>query len=72
MSGTSRQWRDDGSGSGHSSGQRTADSEQHHTARRKASRAFFEHSTDGDDCGHGQMRCEEATKLLRAWRKLPS
>ena len=69
MSGTSRQWRDDGSGSGHT--QRTAGNTTH-TAKRKAWRAFFDHSTDCGDCPHGERRCEEATKLLRAWRNLPS
>lgn len=69
MNGTSRQWRDDGSGFGHT--QRIA-SNTTSTAKRKAWRAFFGHATDCADCRHGQTRCEEATQLLSAWRKLPS
>lgn len=41
-------------------------------AKREAWHAFFEHATDCDDCRRGRTRCEEATKLLRAWRTLPS
>lgn len=69
MNGVSWQWRDDGSGYGHI---RLIASSTTYTAKRQAWRAFFQHSTDCVDCGHGETRCEEATKLLRVWRRLPS
>lgn len=69
MNGVGRQWRDDGSRFGRL--QRTA-STATPAAKRKAWRAFFEHSSGCGDCRRGETRCEEATTLLRAWRELPS
>ncbi|GAA5032676.1 hypothetical protein [Streptomyces siamensis] len=65
MSGTRWQWRDAGSASGHV--QQVADSGTFNRIQ-TAYRAYIDHATTCDDCGHGAVRCAEADQLRRTYR----
>ncbi|WP_435220629.1 hypothetical protein [Streptomyces sp. Tue6028] len=65
MSGVRRVWRDSGSACGHM--QMVADSGMFNRVQ-TTYRAYIEHATTCDDCGHKERRCAEADQLWRAYR----
>jgi len=65
MSGIRREWRDSGSASGHM--RAVADSGTFNRMQ-SAYRAYIDHATVCDGCGHGEKRCAEADQLWRAYR----
>ena len=60
-----REWRDSGSGHGHM--QMVADSGTY-SRMQTAYRAYINHATACDGCGHGERRCAEADELWRTYR----
>ncbi|WP_028804836.1 hypothetical protein [Streptomyces sp. 142MFCol3.1] len=65
MTGTRWEWQDNGSSSGRM--QRVASTGTYHRIQ-TAYRAYIDHATTCDDCGHGDKRCAEADQLWRAYR----
>lgn len=65
MSGVRREWRESGSASGHM--QMVADSGTFSRIQ-TAYRAYIDHATTCDGCGHGERRCSTADQLWRAYR----
>ncbi|MFI6495245.1 hypothetical protein [Streptomyces sp. NPDC050564] len=65
MSGTRWQWHDSGSASGHM--QRVAASGTY-SRMQTAYRAYIDHSTQCEECGHGRVRCKKADELWAAYR----
>lgn len=65
MSGVRREWRGFGSGPGHM--QAVADSGTY-SRMQTAYRAYINHSTACDACGHGETKCAAADQLWRAYK----